>query len=120
MEQFHGTTIMSARREGKVALGGDGQITLGQVVVKASAIWPSPPKATFPSRRADIMVVPWNCSISGFSEDGAGVSSIKLFARNNAGDLAQARDPEQGTDELVRPANLNRGAGLPELREHVQ
>jgi ATP-dependent HslUV protease subunit HslV len=37
MEQFHGTTIMSARRDGKVALGGDGQVTLGQVVVKASA-----------------------------------------------------------------------------------
>ena len=37
MEQFHGTTIVSARRDGKVALGGDGQITLGQVVVKASA-----------------------------------------------------------------------------------
>ena len=37
MEQFHGTNIMSARRDGKVALGGDGQITLGQVVVKASA-----------------------------------------------------------------------------------
>ena len=28
---------MSARRDGKVALGGDGQVTLGQVVVKASA-----------------------------------------------------------------------------------
>jgi ATP-dependent HslUV protease subunit HslV len=37
MEQFHGTTIMSARRDGKVALGGDGQVTLGQVVVKATA-----------------------------------------------------------------------------------
>jgi ATP-dependent HslUV protease subunit HslV len=37
MEQFHGTTIMSARRDGKVALGGDGQVTLGNVVVKASA-----------------------------------------------------------------------------------
>ncbi|HYS51560.1 MAG TPA: ATP-dependent protease subunit HslV [Burkholderiales bacterium] len=37
MEQFRGTTIMSARRDGKVALGGDGQVTLGQVVVKASA-----------------------------------------------------------------------------------
>src|SRR5258708_36105348 len=37
MEQFHGTTIMSARRDCKVALGGDGQVTLGQVVVKASA-----------------------------------------------------------------------------------
>src|SRR5258707_129646 len=37
MEQFHGTTIMAARRDGKVALGGDGQVTLGNVVVKASA-----------------------------------------------------------------------------------
>ena len=37
MEQFHGTTIVSARRSGKVALGGDGQVTLGNVVVKASA-----------------------------------------------------------------------------------
>ena len=37
MEQFHGTTILSARRDGKVALGGDGQVTLGNIVVKASA-----------------------------------------------------------------------------------
>jgi ATP-dependent HslUV protease subunit HslV len=37
MEQFHGTTIISIRRDGKVALGGDGQVTLGNVVVKASA-----------------------------------------------------------------------------------
>ena len=37
MEQFRGTTIMSARRDGKVALGGDGQVTLGNVVVKAGA-----------------------------------------------------------------------------------
>ena len=37
MEQFHGTTILSARRDGKVALGGDGQVTLGNVVIKASA-----------------------------------------------------------------------------------
>ncbi len=37
MEQFHGTTILSARRDGKVALGGDGQVTLGSIIVKASA-----------------------------------------------------------------------------------
>jgi ATP-dependent HslUV protease subunit HslV len=36
-EVFHGTTILSVRREGAVALGGDGQVTLGQVVIKASA-----------------------------------------------------------------------------------
>jgi ATP-dependent HslUV protease subunit HslV len=37
MEQFHGTTILSARRHHQVALGGDGQVTLGHIVVKASA-----------------------------------------------------------------------------------
>ena len=37
MEQFRGTTIVSVRRDGKVALGGDGQVTLGNIVVKASA-----------------------------------------------------------------------------------
>jgi ATP-dependent HslUV protease, peptidase subunit HslV len=36
-EVFHGTTILSVRRDGAVALGGDGQVTLGQVVIKASA-----------------------------------------------------------------------------------
>ncbi|HRO61550.1 MAG TPA: ATP-dependent protease subunit HslV [Burkholderiaceae bacterium] len=37
MEQFHGTTIVSVRRGGQVALGGDGQVTLGNVVIKAGA-----------------------------------------------------------------------------------
>ena len=37
MEIFHGTTIISVRRDGAVALGGDGQVTLGNVVVKATA-----------------------------------------------------------------------------------
>jgi ATP-dependent HslUV protease subunit HslV len=36
-EIFHGTTILSVRRGDKVALGGDGQVTLGNIVVKASA-----------------------------------------------------------------------------------
>lgn len=36
-EQFHGTTILSVRRGNKVALGGDGQVTFGNVVLKASA-----------------------------------------------------------------------------------
>ena len=37
MEQFHGTTILSVRKGSKVALGGDGQVTLGNVVVKGGA-----------------------------------------------------------------------------------
>src|SRR5438105_7920841 len=36
-EEFHGTTILSVRRGSSVALGGDGQVTLGQVVVKGGA-----------------------------------------------------------------------------------
>ncbi len=37
MEQFHGTTILSVRRGNVVALGGDGQVTLGNVVMKGTA-----------------------------------------------------------------------------------
>jgi ATP-dependent HslUV protease subunit HslV len=37
MEGFHGTTIISARRGAQVAMGGDGQVTLGNIVVKHSA-----------------------------------------------------------------------------------
>ncbi|HEV8502346.1 MAG TPA: ATP-dependent protease subunit HslV [Casimicrobiaceae bacterium] len=37
MEGFHGTTILSVRRGTDVALGGDGQVTLGNVVIKATA-----------------------------------------------------------------------------------
>jgi len=34
---FHGTTIVTVRRDGRVALGGDGQVSIGDSVVKASA-----------------------------------------------------------------------------------
>lgn len=37
MEQFHGTTILSVRRGNQVALGGDGQVTLGSVIIKGGA-----------------------------------------------------------------------------------
>ena len=37
MEQLHGTTILSVRRGSSVALGGDGQVTLGSVVIKGGA-----------------------------------------------------------------------------------
>lgn len=37
MEQYRGTTILSVRRGKRVALGGDGQVTLGNIVIKASA-----------------------------------------------------------------------------------
>ena len=37
LEQFHGTTILSVRRGTQVAMGGDGQVTLGNIVIKATA-----------------------------------------------------------------------------------
>ena len=37
MAGFHGTTILSVRRGGTVVVGGDGQVTLGNVVIKSSA-----------------------------------------------------------------------------------
>jgi ATP-dependent HslUV protease subunit HslV len=37
LQQYLGTTILSVRREGRVALGGDGQVTLGQAILKNNA-----------------------------------------------------------------------------------
>ena len=37
MEQFHGTTIVSVRRNGCVAIGGDGQVSMGNTVMKSNA-----------------------------------------------------------------------------------
>ena len=37
MEQYRGTTIVSVRRNGVVAIGGDGQVTLGNTVIKGNA-----------------------------------------------------------------------------------
>lgn len=37
MDPYHGTTILSVRRGANVALGGDGQVTLGNIVIKSTA-----------------------------------------------------------------------------------
>lgn len=37
MEQFRGTTILSVRRNGQVVVGGDGQVTVGNTVMKSNA-----------------------------------------------------------------------------------
>lgn len=37
MEQYRGTTILAVRRHGKVVIGGDGQVTLGNTVMKGNA-----------------------------------------------------------------------------------
>lgn len=37
MEQYRGTTILSVRRPGQVVIGGDGQVTLGNTIMKGNA-----------------------------------------------------------------------------------
>ena len=37
MEQFHGTTILSVRRNDRVVIGGDGQVSMGNTVMKGNA-----------------------------------------------------------------------------------
>lgn len=37
MEQFHGTTILSVRRGDQIVMGGDGQVTLGNTIMKGNA-----------------------------------------------------------------------------------
>lgn len=38
MEEFHATTVISVRKDGIVAIGGDGQVTLGNTVMKGNAM----------------------------------------------------------------------------------
>ncbi len=37
MQQYRGTTILSVRRNGKVVIGGDGQVSLGNTIMKGNA-----------------------------------------------------------------------------------
>lgn len=37
MKEFHGTTIVCVKKDGHVAMGGDGQVTLGQTAIKHTA-----------------------------------------------------------------------------------
>ena len=36
--KFHATTILTVRHQGKLAMGGDGQVTLGSAVMKSDAV----------------------------------------------------------------------------------
>ncbi len=37
MEQFRGTTVLSVRRNGRVVMGGDGQVSMGNTIMKGNA-----------------------------------------------------------------------------------
>lgn len=68
MEQFHGTTVIAVRKDGKVAIGGDGQVTFGSTVMKG--------KATKVRRLADGRV------LAGFA--GSVADAFTLFERFEA------------------------------------
>ncbi len=58
MESFHGTTIMSVRRGSHVVMGGDGQVSLGNTIVKGNArkvrrLWKGDVVAGFAGATAD-------------------------------------------------------------------
>src|SRR5471032_206137 len=38
LQPIHATTILAVRRDGRVAIGGDGQVTVGDTVMKANAV----------------------------------------------------------------------------------
>ena len=62
---WHGTTILTVRKGGRVVVAGDGQVTLGQTVIKANA------KKVRPLGRGDV--------IGGFA--GATADAFTLFER---------------------------------------
>lgn len=37
MQQFHATTVLAVRKDGRLTMGGDGQVTLGNIVMKGHA-----------------------------------------------------------------------------------
>jgi len=95
METFHGTTVLSVRKDGKVALGGDGQVTLGQTIMKE--------KATKVRRLAEGQV------LAGFA--GAVSDAFTLFERfegkltqfnNNLVRAAVELGKEWRTDKFLR------------------
>jgi ATP-dependent HslUV protease subunit HslV len=65
IQQWHGTTILSVRKGGKVVIAGDGQVSLGQTVIKANA------RKVRPLASGEV--------ISGFA--GATADAMTLFER---------------------------------------
>jgi ATP-dependent HslUV protease subunit HslV len=81
MDSFHGTTIVSVRRGNQVVLGGDGQVTLGNTVMKANA--------------RKVRKLHKNQVIAGFA--GATADAFTLFERFEA-------KLEQHSGQLTRSA----------------
>jgi ATP-dependent HslUV protease, peptidase subunit HslV len=81
IDLWHGTTVLTVRKAGAVVIGGDGQVTIGQTIVKANA------KKVRRLAKGDV--------IGGFA--GATADAFTLFERLE-GKL------EQYPDQLMRAA----------------
>ena len=79
LNQWHGTTILSVRKDSKIAIGGDGQVTLGQQVIKSNA--------------KKVRQLSNGKVIAGFA--GATADALTLFSRLEA-------KLEQHPDQLTR------------------
>jgi ATP-dependent HslUV protease subunit HslV len=93
--EIHGTTILSVRHRGRVVLGGDGQVTMGQTVLKSNA--------------RKVRRLHHDRVLAGFA--GAGADALTLFERFEAklqsvnGNLRRAAvelSKDWRTDRLLR------------------
>src|SRR5262249_43272301 len=93
--EVHGTTILSVRHRGRVVLGGDGQVTVGQTVLKSNA--------------RKVRRLYHDRVLAGFA--GAGADALTLFERFEAklqavnGNLRRAAvelSKDWRTDRLLR------------------
>ncbi len=95
MKRIRGTTILSVRRDGHVALGGDGQVTIGDTVMKANA--------------NKVRVLKGGKILAGFA--GAAADAFTLFSRfeskleqyhGNLGRAAVELAKDWRTDKMLR------------------
>lgn len=93
--EFHSTTILCVRRDGKTAIGGDGQVSLGPTVMKSGA--------------KKIRRLPGRDIVTGFA--GASADAFTLFElfekkveqfQNNVGRAAVELAREWRTDRMLR------------------
>ena len=68
MQEWHGTTVLSVRKDGRVVIAGDGQVSLGETVIKANA--------------RKVRTLADGAVISGFA--GATADAFTLFERLEA------------------------------------
>ena len=95
---WHGTTILTVRKGGSVVIGGDGQVSIGQTIVKANA------KKVRRLGKGDV--------IGGFA--GATADAFTLFERLEAMMIvadAQVSLVLTGTGDVLEPENSIMGIG---------